>query len=29
MLRRTSKSVKEQVDKMRLTAVVRLCELWR
>ena len=29
MLRRTSKSVKEQVDKMRLTVVVRLCELWR
>ena len=29
MLRRTSKSVKEQVDKMRLPAVVCLCELWR
>ena len=28
MLRRTSKSVKEQVDKMRLPAVVNLCELW-
>jgi hypothetical protein len=29
MLRRTSKRVKEQVDKMRPPAVVRLCELWR
>ena len=29
MLRRTSKRVKEEVDKMRLPAVVRLCELWR
>jgi len=29
MLRRTSKMVQEQVDKMRLPAVVHLCELWR
>ena len=29
MFRRTSKIVKEQVDKMRLPAVVCLCELWR
>ena len=28
MLRRTSKSVKQEVDKMRLPAVVHLCELW-
>jgi len=29
MLRRTSKSVKEQVDKMRLPAVVHLWRRWR
>jgi hypothetical protein len=29
MLRRTSKRVKEQVDKMCPPTVVRLCELWR
>jgi hypothetical protein len=29
MLSRTTKRVKEQVDKMRPPAVVRLCELWR
>jgi hypothetical protein len=29
MLRRTSKSVKEQVDKMRLPAVVQRCRGWR
>ncbi len=29
MLRRTSKRVKEQVDKMRLPVIVLLCELWR
>jgi Ran GTPase-activating protein (RanGAP) involved in mRNA processing and transport len=29
MFRRTSKRVKEQVDKMRLTVLVRLCQLWR
>jgi hypothetical protein len=29
MLRSTSKRVQEQVDKMRLSAVVRPCKLWR
>jgi hypothetical protein len=29
MFRRTSKRVKEQVDKMRLPAVVRICRRWR
>jgi hypothetical protein len=29
MLRSTSKRVQQQVDKMRLPVVVRLCEVWR
>ncbi len=29
MLKRTSKRVKEQVDKMLLSVVVRMCEFWR